>query len=128
MNDIFCPQCRLHQPGAHVFCVRCGTELPSHLLQAASPKRVRFFPGVRVADKDPEGAWLRVSCYLQEQRFSSSEGEVTIPAHHVRFSIWVENEALCALSIPETEARGLAAFITEELRHMNGGNLSYSPD
>jgi hypothetical protein len=118
MSDIFCPQCGLQQPAHHHFCVACGCSLPSHLLAANSPKRVRFFAGVKVSDDDPEGAFLRVSCYLKEQMFESDEGSVTIPGHHVRFSVWVGSEARCVMSIPETEARALADFITQELGHL----------
>lgn len=112
--NLFCPQCRLEQPAGHTFCVRCGAELPSHLLEAPS-KRVRYFAGIKIGEDDPEGAFLRVSCYLKEQIFSTPEGSVRIPGHHVRFSMWIGDEARCVLSIPESEARDLAAFIAEEL-------------
>jgi hypothetical protein len=114
MQHIFCPQCRLRQPAEHVFCVECGSSLPSHLL-AVPVKRARFFAGIKVAEDDPEGAFLRVSCYLREQIFETEEGSVKVPGHHVRFSVWVGSEARSVLSIPETEARELARFITEEL-------------
>ena len=120
--NMFCPHCRLEQPVNHVFCVRCGGELPGELLGAPS-KRVRLFAGIRVSDDDPEGAFLRVSCYLKEQVFETPEGSVSIPGHHVRFSMWVDDEARCVLSIPESEARDLAAFIDEEL-----GRLANPPD
>jgi hypothetical protein len=81
---------------------------------------VRFFAGMKVGERDPEGAFLRVSCYLKEQRFESPEGSVTIPGHHVRFSIWVEDGARCVLSIPESEALELAEFIRAELSRLNG--------
>lgn len=119
MEDIFCPQCRLAQPTGHVYCVRCGTSLPSHLLDAEEDggrvKAVRYFPGIRVSDGDPEGAFLRVTCYLREQLFRSPEGTVKIPGRHVRFSFWLGNEAKCVMSIPESEARDLAAFVVDEL-------------
>ncbi|MDQ4145146.1 MAG: hypothetical protein M3198_15685 [Actinomycetota bacterium] len=116
MQDIFCPQCRLSQPAAHAFCVRCGGSLPAHLLEdSGRVKAARYFPGVKVSDGDPEGAFLRVTCYLKEQVFESPEGSVTIPGRHVRFSVWVGNEARCVMSIPESEARDLAAFVTDEL-------------
>ena len=116
MQDIFCPQCRLAQPGHHLYCLRCGEALPSHLLaDHARVKSTRYFPGVRVGEGDPEGAFLRVTCYLKEQVFRSDEGTVTIPGRHVRFSFWVGNEARCVMSIPESEARDLAGFVTEEL-------------
>ncbi len=116
MQDIFCPQCRLSQPAAHTFCVRCGAALPAHLLgDEDRVKAARYFPGIKVSDGDPEGAFLRVTCYLKEQVFESAEGSVKIPGRHVRFSVWVGNEARCVMSIPESEARDLAAFVTQEL-------------
>ena len=116
MQDIYCPQCRLSQPSGHLYCVRCGASLPSHLLgDDGRTKAVRYFPGIRVSEGDPEGAFLRVTCYLKEQLFRSAEGTVKIPGRHVRFSFWVGNEARCVMSIPESEARDLAAFVVEQL-------------
>lgn len=111
---IFCPQCRLHQPADHVYCVRCGSDLPGHLLPQPA-KTARFFAGVKVSDDDPEGAFLRVSCYLRDQVFEAPEGSVRVPGEHVRFSVWVRNEARCVLSLPAGEARALAQYITHEL-------------
>jgi hypothetical protein len=115
VEHIFCPRCRLRQPSDHAFCVRCGASLPAFLLRAASPKAVRFFAGIKVSDGDPEGAFLRVSSYRRDQVIESPEGSVTIPGHHVRFSIWIGEEARCVVSIPETEARELVRFLTGEL-------------
>lgn len=121
MQDIFCPQCRLAQPSHHLYCVRCGAGLPSHLLgEEDRVKAIRYFPGIKVGEGDPEGAFLRVTCYLKEQVFRSEEGTVTIPGRHVRFSFWVGSEARCVMSIPESEARDLAAFVTEELGRSDG--------
>src|SRR5688572_11668043 len=108
---IFCPSCRLEQPTAHSFCVRCGTLLPRELLHDLPPKTTRLFAGVKIAPNDVENAFLRVSCYLKEQIFESDEGSVTIPGRHVRFSVWVGDGARCVISIPESEARDLAAFM-----------------
>ena len=120
MGAMFCPRCRLQQPMTHAFCVRCGSDLPAHLLDDdPAPKRVRFFAGVRVADSDPEGAFLRVSCYLKEQLFETPDGSVRIPGHHVRFSVWIGHEARSVISLPETEALELARFIVDEMRHLN---------
>ena len=83
-------------------------------------KSARLFPGIKVGDDDPEGAFLRVSCYLKEQVFSSPEGSVTIPGRHVRFSVWVDDEARCVMSIPESEAMALASFIGEEMGRPDG--------
>ncbi len=119
MERIFCPSCRLQQPIDHAYCVRCGHGLPTHLLEQAPVKRARFFAGVKVSDRDSANAFLRVSCYLKEQTFSTPEGSVVIPGHHVRFSIWNGEQAQCVLSIPETEARSLAHFIEEELSKLD---------
>lgn len=116
MPSIFCPECRLSQPTKHLYCVACGTGLPTHLLEPRTgAKSARLFPGIKVSEGDPEGAFLRVSCYLKEQEFRSKEGSVTIPGRHVRFSVWVEDEARCVMSIPESEAHALASFISSEL-------------
>ena len=114
MESIFCPACRLQQPTAHAYCVRCGSTLPTHLIEPPA-KRVRYFAGVKVGPNDPENAFLKASCYLRDQVIESPDGSVTIPGHHVRFSVWVKDEARCVLSIPETEARDLAAFLTDQL-------------
>lgn len=115
MESVFCPQCSQKQPATHVYCLRCGEPLPTHLLERRPAKRARFFAGVKVGEGDPEGAYLRVSCYLREQTLESPEGSVVIPGQHVRFSVWVGSEAKCVLSLPETEAQDLARFLSEEL-------------
>lgn len=130
MQDIFCPQCRLAQPTTHAFCVRCGSVLPSQLLAGEErTKTARFFAGIKVSDGDPEGAFLRVTCYRKEQVFESPEGSVRIPGRHVRFSVWVGSEARCVMSIPESEARDLASFVSQQLgpspdRTMDAGGVA----
>ena len=89
--------------------------VPVDPLERTPSKKTRFFAGTKVSDKDPEGSFLRVSCYLEEQTFDTPEGSVTIPGHHVRFSMWNDSEARCVLSLPETEARALAEFILDDL-------------
>lgn len=121
MAHIYCPQCRQRQAPGHRYCFRCGELLPVDTQDDRPPKRTRFFAGVKVGPDDPEGGFLRVSCYLREQTFEAPEGSVTIPGHHVRFSFWVDSSAKCVLSIPETEARELAQFISEELHDLNHG-------
>jgi hypothetical protein len=118
VDSIYCPQCRQKQPAVHLYCFSCGEPLPSELVHGSPAKRARFFAGVKVSDDDPEGAYLRVSCYLKEQVISTADGSVSIPGHHVRFSVWVGDAAQCVLSIPEGEARELARFIDEELGRM----------
>ena len=122
--QLFCPSCRLQQPSAHAFCLRCGYELPRELLAQTPAKSARFFAGVKVDERDAENAYLRVSCYLKDQVFESEDGSVTIPGHHVRFSVWVGDRAQCALSLPEAEAQGLADFIQAELKRLANGEGS----
>src|SRR5687768_7875862 len=117
---MFCPNCRLEQPIEHVYCVRCGVTLPRELLRDMNGKRTQWFAGVKVAPGDSENAYLRVSHYSKRQRFEAPEGSVTIPGHHLRFSVWVGDEARCVISISETEGRALASFLTEELAGLNG--------
>jgi hypothetical protein len=122
---MFCPQCRLDQPETHVFCPRCGTRLPTHLL--ANSKISRFFPAVKVAPDDPENAFLRVSCYLKRQEFTSPEGTISFDGRHVRFSVWIGDEARCVLSIPESEAVELASFMQDELTRLNSESSETLP-
>lgn len=116
MDAIFCPSCRLEQPVAHTYCVRCGATLPSSLLQPEPAKSARFFAGVKVDGRDPENAFLRVTSYRREQVIEAPEGTVEVAGNHVRFSVWVDDEARCVISIPESEARELVAFLGAELR------------
>ena len=81
----------------------------------APAKASKWFAGVKIGQGDPEGAYLRVSCYREDQVFESHEGQVTIPGHHVRFSVWSGTEAKCVVSIPESEARELAAFVEQNV-------------
>ncbi len=79
-------------------------------------KTARFFAGLRVDDDDPENAFLRVTSYREAEVIDAPEGSVEVPANHVRFSVWVGDRARCVVSIPESEARELAAFLTAETR------------
>jgi hypothetical protein len=122
MPKVFCPQCRLSQPAAHRFCPRCGSTFSSSGVKPAAGRHLeppaktsRFFAGVRVADTDLPSAFLRVSCYRDEQVIHSPEGSVAVPGHHVRFSVWSDAEARCVISLPEFEARALIEFVSEEL-------------
>ncbi|TML00458.1 MAG: hypothetical protein E6G40_06030 [Actinobacteria bacterium] len=54
---------------------------------------------------------LRVSRYLDEFDIETEDGSVQVPAHHVRFSFWLEDRAVCALSIPDDEAEALSVFL-----------------
>jgi len=112
---VFCPHCGLGQPEEHRFCASCGTRLPRELLPERTPKVSRWFWGLPVAAGDPEVGALRVSRYLEEYEIEAAEGSVSVPNHHVRFSIWVDDRAACALSISDEEAAELAAFLQAEV-------------
>jgi hypothetical protein len=124
MSTMHCPHCGLEQPASHTFCLTCGARLPKELLRLPA-KTSRWFAGIKVGEGDPEGAYLRVSCYREDQIFEAPEGEVRIPGHHVRFSVWSDKEARCVVSIPESEARELAAFVEQNVgRQSDQRNLS----
>ncbi len=108
---MFCPKCGLEQPRDHTFCVACGIRLPHDLLPGRRPKVSQWFWGLPVGPGDPGDGALRVSCYLEELEVSSAEGSVRVPSDHVRFSIWVGDRALCALSISFAEAQRLIEFL-----------------
>lgn len=97
-----------------MYCVRCGFSLPVYLIAEPPAKTARFFPAVKVDDRDPEGAFLRASCYKRDQIIETEDGSVVVPGRHVRFSMWADNSARCVLSLSESEARELATFIFEE--------------
>ncbi len=78
-------------------------------------KTARFFAGLRVGDGDPKNAFLRVTSYREAEVLDAPEGSVEVPANHVRFSVWVGDTARCVVSIPESEARELAAFLAAEV-------------
>ena len=80
-----------------------------------APKSTSLFAGVRVAPGDPANAYLRVSSYRQHQVFETPEGSVSLPGHHVRFSVWAGDEARCVISISESEAQELLRFLQESL-------------
>jgi hypothetical protein len=109
---MYCPQCGLQQPRDHRFCLACGSRLPPRVLARRGPKVSRWFWAVPVAPQDDPNTALRISRYLQEYEIESAEGSVRIPSHHVRISIWVRDQAVAALSLPDGEARALADFLT----------------
>jgi len=108
---MYCPRCGLRQPTTHRFCVSCGTKLPRDLLDEPGPKVSRWFFTLPVAPEDPSHAALRVSRYLEEIELRTAAGSVRVPSHHVRFSVWIEDRAVCAVSIPDDEAEALAEFL-----------------
>lgn len=109
--EMFCPACGLRQPVDHRFCVSCGSGLPRDLLRRGVPKVTRWFWTIPVTERDPEQAALRVSRYLEEFDIATDEGTARVPSHHVRFSIWVGDQAVCAVSLPDHEAERLAQFL-----------------
>ncbi len=115
MSEIFCPSCRLQQPTTYTYCARCGGSLPRHLVDPRQ-KTARFFAGVKVADRDPEQGFLRVTHYRSTTRLGASAETIDVPTEHVRFSVWVNDSARCVISLPTSEARELARFLEEELR------------
>lgn len=115
MDQIFCPMCRLRQPVQHLYCVACGVTLPSSLVSDRPSKVARFFAGIKVGQDDPESGYLRVSCYLKDHSIDTPDGSVRMPGQHVRVSMWVENEARCVMSLPESEAREMASFVLGQL-------------
>ncbi|MFN2589290.1 MAG: zinc ribbon domain-containing protein [Actinomycetota bacterium] len=115
MAKMFCPRCGLEQPQEHTFCVACGLRLPTDLLLGRRPKVSQWFWSVPVGPGDPPHGALRVSCYLEEVEVSAAEGSVRIPADHVRLSIWIEDQAVYALSISFEEARRLTEFLDSSL-------------
>jgi hypothetical protein len=52
-----------------------------------------------------------VSRYVDAVELHTEDGSVLAPSHHVRFSIWHEDHAVCAVSIPDDEAQALAEFL-----------------
>jgi hypothetical protein len=108
---MFCPACGLGQPEDHRYCAACGRALPSHEHAVKGPKATRWFLGVPVAAGDRAGSGLRVSRYVDSIRVETPEGSVSLPSHHVRFSIWVEDRAAAAVSLTDDEATSVAEFL-----------------
>ena len=108
---MFCPRCGLEQPSDHRFCLSCGSRIPAELLGIMSPKVTRWFWTIPVTEHDsPHGA-IRVSRYLEEQEIRTADGSVRLPNHHVRFSVWLDDRAVCAVSLPDDEAASLGEFL-----------------
>jgi hypothetical protein len=75
------------------------------------PKVSQWFWTIPVTDVDPSQAALRVSCYLEEFEMESEGSSVRIPRDHVRFSVWVDDQAIAAVSLPNHEAQRLVEFL-----------------
>ena len=110
---MFCPQCGLKQPTAHHFCVACGWKLPRDLMRHRGPKVSRWFWTIPVVPEDAPHAALRVSRYLDEIEITTAEGSVRVPSNHVRISVWIDDRAVAAISIPDDEAERLARFLMD---------------
>jgi hypothetical protein len=56
---------------------------------------------------------LRVSRYLEDHEFSAPEGTVTIPGDHVRFSVWLVDRPVAAISLTGSDAEDLGRFLAD---------------
>ena len=105
----------MRQPDRHHFCVACGRALPGYLLAEGSPKVTDLFLGFPAHPSDPPDPLLRVSRYLEDQEFSTPDGETRLVAQHVRFSIWIVDRPVCAMSLGDEEARRLGWFLLADI-------------
>ena len=126
-----CPRCGVERRPDHRFCPSCGAPLPSPA-RGSTPKVSEWFWSVPVGPGDPPQAALRVSCYLEEIDLESEGATVRVPRDHVRFSVWVDDHAICAVSIPNHEAERLVEFLRAWLPGTDPGTklrnrLSASP-
>lgn len=110
---MFCPRCGFGQPDDHRFCVACGAALPAHLARARVPKVTRLFLGIQTSEGDPVGAVLRVSRYMEDYEFSAPEGTIVIPGEHARFSVWLVDRPVAAISVTESDAMELGRFLLD---------------
>jgi hypothetical protein len=108
---MFCPSCGCEQSNDHRFCAFCGGRLPLELFERTGPKRTNLFLGIPTHPEDAPEPVLRVSRYRDEVEIESVEGSVVIPGHHVRFSIWLVDRPVCAMSLSEDEAERLGHFL-----------------
>jgi hypothetical protein len=107
---MYCPRCGIEQAVHHRFCFSCGTAIPA-ATPGSRPKVSQWFWSTPAGPQDSEQAALRVSCYLEEFDVESDGVTVRVPRDHVRFSVWIEDEAVCAVSIPNHEAERLVEFL-----------------
>jgi hypothetical protein len=108
---MYCPSCGFGQPDEHRFCISCGVPLPQDLLPERGRKITGLFPGIPTHWDDPAEPGLRVSRYTRDLEVEGSEGRVVIPGHHVRFSIWVIDRPVCAMSLPDEQSERLGRFL-----------------
>ena len=108
---MFCPWCGGKPEPEYRYCATCGGQLPSEEQSGSGPKQARWFLGIPVVEADPLGSAIRVTRYREEAELHTTEGTVRVPNHHVRFSIWIDDHAVAAVSLPDDEARSLASFV-----------------
>ena len=121
---MYCPNCGFGQPDQHRFCISCGLPLPHDLLPARGPKITGLFPGIPTHWDDPPEPVLRVSRYLLDREVEGPEGRVIIPGHYARFSIWVIDRPVCAMSLPDGQNEHLARFLVAPVP---GGKAVHNP-
>ena len=119
---MFCPTCGVRQPDEHRFCFACGALLPREALAHRGPKESRWFLSVPVLASDPARAALRVSRYLEEFEATTPEGSVLVRDHHVRFSVWVDDAVVAAVSLPDDEAAKLGEFLLATVTEPDSGD------
>lgn len=113
---MFCPACGSEQSDEHRFCAFCGRRLPVELLSRSGRKQTNLFLGIPTHPQDAPEPVLRVSRYVDDIEVESIEGSVVIPGHHVRFSIWLVDRPVCAMSLSDDEAERLAQFLLGSVR------------
>lgn len=82
-------------------------------MRARIPKVTRLFLGIQTSEQDPLGSVLRVSRYMEDYEFSAPEGTVVIPGDHARFSIWLVDRPVAAISVTESDAEALGRFLLD---------------
>jgi hypothetical protein len=87
-----CAECSAEIEASFRFCPHCG--------RAQRTKVVEWF---RADKRIGDGGALRVSVYLTDPQ-------------HVRFSVWKDNEAQCAVSLEPEEAARLGSFVSSVVR------------
>lgn len=117
---MFCPTCGLQQPDDHRYCVACGRVLPTGLIRPRQPKVTNLFLGFPTHPQDAAEPVLRVSRYIEDVEIETAEGSVTIPGRHTRFSIWVVDRPVCAMSLGDSEVERLARFLLTPVGAQSG--------
>ncbi|MGZ4114439.1 MAG: hypothetical protein ACXVQU_09720 [Actinomycetota bacterium] len=113
---MFCPTCGSEQSNDHRFCAYCGGRLPLELFAHRGAKQTNLFLGIPTHPDDAPEPVLRVTRYVEDVEFESIEGSVVVPGHHVRFSIWIVDRPVCAMSLSDAEAERLGQFLVGSVR------------